>query len=286
MSREHVWIDANGNELELSCTIADPGVTLLMGAIGLDRPPSGLNLSPYLSADGSTLVKRRVPHRPIVLPLFLQDDNVNDLIDQVAVAFQGPGILRVTSPGRVRDLTQVIYETGLEGDDAVDMALQFRWRKRIVSLIALDPWWYGETRFVSLDVGAQVEFDEASVDFDDPDVGFDGPSSTGVTVNGHASVSPVVAIEGPFDSCIVGVAGGQFFELSGPLSLGDTIVVDSRPGSRGPRLNAGPIDWSLLTPSSRLWELPTGSSVLSTITDGADVGSNIEVTFRERWLTP
>jgi hypothetical protein len=105
-------------------------------------------------------------------------------------------------------------------------------------------------------------------------------------VDGDAAASPITTIVGPFDTLQVGIAGGQTFELAAALAGGDTIIVDTNQGNRGPRRNAGPIDWSLLTPASRLWDLPLGNSVLNAAATGDSGASLIEVSWRERWLTP
>lgn len=281
MSDSLTWFDAAGVAVEL--TNLDGAVFARAGAIGLDAAPVEMTTSAYLSASGAALVGRRFPRRRVAIPFHISG-SVRDTVQLLAATFQGPGVLRLTQPDRVRELTNVIYELGLEGAEASGVIGQ--WSNVVVGLVALDPWWYGESKFVSLNIGAQIDFDDSDVDFDDAATGFDGPSSTGVTVDGHAAVSPVTTIEGPFDSCIIGIAGGQAFELAGPLAAGDAIIVDTRPGSRGPRLNGGAVDWSLLTPASRLWEMPVGVTVLNSTVSGDDIGSNIEVTFRERWLTP
>lgn len=276
------WIDTNGLSHPLDSTT---GFRFLTGGVGLDVPPTELNTAAYLSSDGSVLVKRRRGHRRVALPLYINTGaSVSAAVGQAAAFFQGPGTLRYTGVN-TRDLTNVIYEAGMEGDWSDQVAVNETWRKVVVSLLALDPWWYGATASTALTFGAAVPFSNAGTSFDAA-IGFDGSDANPVTIAGDASVFPTITIIGPFTALLVGFAGGQTFQLSAALAAGSTIVVDSTPGNRGPRLNAGPIDWSLLTAASRLWELPVGMSVLNAGASGNTGASSVTVSWRERWLTP
>lgn len=274
------WIAADNTATTLDGTT---GFAVLYGSIGLDAPPTDMNLAAYLSSDGSVLVKRRHPHRRVALPMYLNTGSAETAVGQAAAFFQGPGTLRHVGVN-TRDLTNVIYEAGMEGDWSVDLAPNGAWRKLVVSLVALDPWWYGASTSASLTFAAAVAFD-AAITFDNA-IGFDGSDANPVTVAGDATAFPITTITGPFTTLLVGIAGGQTFQLAAALAAASTIVVDSTPGNRGPRLNGGAIDWSLLTPASRLWELPVGSSVLNAAATGNTGASLVEVAWRERWLTP
>ncbi len=284
MSYSLTWIEADGTSTAL--TEAN-GVDVRTGAVGLDVPPVDLRTSPRMSADGSTLVRRRRPARQVALPIYFEHaSRVRSVIGQAAAFFQGPGTLRYADDVNVRDLLDVYYDGGLAGDDSMERGVGGKWRFAVVSLRALDPWWYGQTETVAVAyTGSEIPFDDASTTFDAA-APFNGGPSTGVTVNGDAEAFPVVTIDGPFTTCQVGLAGGQTFALDAALADGDTITVDTRPGSRGPRRNNGAVDWSLLTAVSRLWTLPVGSSVLYVSATGDGGNSNVELSYRERWLTP
>ena len=275
------WIDTNGATTVLDDTT---GFRLLTGSVGLDVPPTELNTSAYLSSDGSVLVKRRRGERRVALPMYLNTgSSVSTAVGQAATFFQGPGTLRYSGVN-TRELTNVLYEAGMEGDWSDAVAVNETWRKVVVSLRVLDPWWYGATASVQLTFAAAVGFD-AAITFDNA-IGFDGSDANPVTIAGDAPASPVTTIVGPFTTLLVGVAGGQTFTLTSALAAGSTIVVDTSTGNRGPRLNGGAIDWSLITDASRLWELPLGSSVLNAAATGTTGASIVEVAWRERWLTP
>jgi hypothetical protein len=260
------------------------GCRVLKGAAGLDAPAVSNNISDYLTSDGGVLVKSRRTVRPIILPLMLTDaTRVQTKVASIAAALVGPSTITISDGTITRSLLNVIYEAGLEGVRSNDMA-GATWRKFAVSLLALDPWWYGASISTSLTFAAAVAFD-AAIAFDAV-VGFSGSDANPVTVVGDAPASPITTIVGPFTTLQVGIAGGETFTLAAALAAGSTIIVDTTPGNRGPRLNAGEIDWSLLTPSSRLWELPLGSSVLNAGSTGSTGASSVQVEWRERWLTP
>lgn len=280
------WTDQAGNSLLL--TDPDNGIELMLGALGFDVPPVNNTVGGYVNLDGGTLVKRRRDVRPVTFGLYLQDAvRLRTVIGELAGTFHGPGALTFNDGTHTRTLFSVIYDGGMEGEWSADMGLQrFGWRKLVVSLLALDPWWYDAEQSDPISTAQATAFNSASVAFNDPTVAFNGSDTTLLNVDGDASALPVWTITGPFDSLLVGLAGGQAFVLADALTAGNQIIVDTRPGSRGPRLNGGAIDWSLLTPESRLWDLPVGTPSIIAGASGGAGGSAVTVAFRQRWLTP
>lgn len=273
---------ATGTVVELH----DPtvGCVVLKGAAGLDAPPVSNNIAALLSFDGGVLVKSRRTVRPIVLPLMLTDAaRPQTKVAEIAAALVGPSTITFSDGVITRELLNVIYEAGLEGELSNAMS-GATWRKFAVSLLALDPWWYGESATAQFTISLQIPFDDAATVFDAA-VSFDGAASNPILVSGDAPAFPVTTIVGPFTTLTVGLAGGQSFTLAAALAAGSTITVDARPGSRGPSLNGGPVDWSLLTPASRLWELEVGMSVMDVAATGDTGASLISMSWRERWLT-
>lgn len=261
------------------------GCKVLRGVHGIDAPPVNNNIANLLSSDGGVMVKSRRRVRPIVLPLMLSDPvRVQTKVAEIAAALAGPSTITFSDGTVTRELKRVVYEAGMEGDRSNTMVGE-TWRKFAVSLLALDPWWYGASTSVALTfASAAVGFD-AAVAFSGA-TAFDAIDANPVTVAGDAGAFPIVTIVGPFTTLTVGLAGGQTFTLAAALAAGSTVVVDTNPGNRGPRINGGAIDWSLLTAASRLWELPVGDNVLLAEGSGSSGASSVEVSWRERWLTP
>lgn len=278
------WTAADGSIIEL--LDADNGLTVLAAeAGGLNAPPVNNVTAAVVALDGSLLVKRRRPERTFVLPLLIQDTDLQARVRTITSALQGPGTLTVSDGVVTRSLLTVYYQDGLEGSYGPDRYLPGAWQKFVVLLNALDPWWHGETNTATLGFGTEITFDDASTTFDDA-TAFNGSTITPLTVLGDTTALPAFTLDGPFTTCQIGIAGGQSFALAAALATGDTITVDTARGSRGPRLNGGSIDWSLLTSSSRLFEVPAGSTSIHVSATGTDGNSAAEMTYRHRWLTP
>lgn len=276
------WTDANGSTHDLY----DPASLIVVeGALGLEAPPITNTIAPFVGLDGGALIKRRRPVRPIVLPIILRHSTrALTKIAEVAAALQGPGELTHNDGTNSRTLLDVYYESGLEGARFRTAGSAGTWRRFVVSLVALNPWWHDDATTVAINTGA-ISFNDAATAFNAA-VDFNGRGETTLTVAGDTTALPIWTIDGPYTTLSVAAQGGQSFELAGALADGDQIVIDTRPGNRGPRLNGGDIDWSLLTPESRLWELPAGSPVVACGASGDDGGSGVSVAYRQRWLTP
>lgn len=273
----------------LTWTAADGTVTVLDGSagiwwrkgpIGLQAPDPTNTIDDYTSFDGGVLVNRRRSVRALILPIYLiHATRVQTVMSKLAAMLQGPGTLQYADGTDTRMLKQVIYEAGIDGSGIANK-LQ---RMLAVSMIALDPWWYGPANSQALSTGAVTAFD-AAISFDAA-IPFDGGVGAGVTVLGDAEAYPVITVIGPATTLTVS-ANGLSWSIAVALLSTDTLVVDHRPGSRGPRLNGGAVDWSLLTEASRLWTLPAGStSVVSGIVGGTGATSII-MAWEPRYLTP
>ena len=285
------WIAADGTELPFTPA---HNITQLRGSLGLDAPPVQLSLAPRFALPGSSLTNSRNPHRPVVLPLFLEGDPVEDRLHLLASKLmQGLGQLRYSTFGaggalvRNRTLRRVMYETGLEGDMSSDVAEQHVWRKRTLSLLALDPWWYGDDRTVVLRFGDDVTYDSSAVGYDDPTIGYDGSSTTALPIAGDAEAFPVVEITGPFSAGLrLQVDGQRRITVVNALGAGDVLTIDSRLETRGPRLNTGEVEWRLITPEVSPFTLPVGRQSITVAGTGFDSSSSIVLTWSERHLLP
>lgn len=277
------WTDADGGVTELQDRANGLGV-LLAGSFGLNAPPVELNAAALVSLDGSLLVKRRRGVRDVMLPLFVESSlDLQAKVRTLTSALQGPGTLTLSDGTVTRSLLDVYYDSGLGGEYGSDQYVPDRWQKFPLSLLALDPWWYGDAQTVTLAFGNDTAFDDASTSFDSGP--FDGGATTPAAISGDATALPSFTFTGPFDTCQVGIAGGSSMVLASALAAGNTITVNTARGDRGPRLNGGAIDWSLLTPESRLFELPVGVVSMFTSSSGTTGSSALEMTYRERWLT-
>ena len=279
MTRTMTWIDAAGGETNISDGSA--GITLLDNPVGLEVPTPTNNIDEYAAFDGGVIINRRRPVRQIALAVYIEHaTRVETMIEQVASMFQGPGQLRWTDGLQSRTLKQVIYEGGLDGSGIFTL----RERVPVISLLALDPWWYGAQQSTVIPFAAPTSFD-AALAFSSL-FPFDGGGSVAVPIDGDGDVWPTFTVTGPETTLTIG-SGGITWQLAAPLAAGHTIVVDHRPGSRGPSLDGAPIDWSLLTEASRLFALAAGTGTSVIIgASGTTGASTVTMTWEPRHLTP
>lgn len=279
MTFQLTWYDANGAATALT---AANGVTLTRGAIGLGVAAPTNVIDSYAAFDGMALIGRRRDSQQIVLPLLVKHaTRAQTVVSRIASMFQGPGQLQFDDGVDSRTINRVIYNGGLNGDTGNQVSPT--WRKVVVSLLALDPWWYGATQFQNLAIGVVTAWD-ASVAWDAA-IPWDGGGTVAVNVDGDTDAYPITVVTGPVTAITVTLRGVGW-SLASPLAAGDVLVVDSRPGARGPRLNGHATDWSLLTEASRLWTLPAGASTIVAGTTGTTGATSIVTSWQPRYLTP
>lgn len=274
------WRDAAGVPTVLS---EATGYKVLRPTMGLGVAAPQNTIEPYIAFDGAALTNRRRNTQSVIVPILLRDaTRAQSKIEALASALDnGPGQLEYADGVNTRYLKNVIYDGGLGGD--MSNAPATAWRKIAVSLLALDPWWYGPANSQALSTSAVTAFD-AAISFDAA-IPFDGGVAVGVGVVGDAEAFPVITVVGPATTLTVSV-GALSWSIAGALSAADVLVVDHRPGSRGPRLNGGLVDWSLLSEASRLWTLPKGvASVISGV-NGSTGATSIVMAWDPRFLAP
>lgn len=278
MSVVLTWVASDGTE---TAWVPDNGYQVLQDPVGWGAPAPMFTLEDYAAFDGASQLGFRRPARGFVVPLEISHPTrLQTRFSELARMLRSSGSLRWEDGTNVRHLKQVVYQGGLDGgfdptQDGAPVSL---------ALLALDPWWYGPEESVSLPTADPTAFD-AAVAFDAL-LPFDGGASLTVTPSGDADAYPVWRVVGPADEVTVSSAAGAW-QTAVALSGSDELVVDTRPGSRGPRLNGGGIDWSLLTESSQLWTL-AGSGSVSVIsgTVGSSGATSLVMSWEPRFLTP
>lgn len=281
------WIAADGTEIPLD---GSTGVTALRGAAGLDGPPMANTFDPRIG-DGAVLVRRRRSLRSFLLPLLIDETAVSTA--EVVAAFQGPGRLVATSG---RELQEVVYEGGLEGTWSIDTGGVdgLNHRKFPVSLVALDPFWKGSATSASGTFTAGTAWD-AAISWDEP-IPWNGGSSQQLVNDGDVATPVTVVVRGAADQVTMSLEGVSWQTAAGvTIPSNDFLTVNGVPdGRRGPHRGPhgqfagadGPIDWSLLTESSQIFDLPPGNSSLIFSASGTDANTEWHVFWRPNYLTP
>lgn len=279
MTRVMTWRDSTG-----AATVFDgsAGIFIYGKPLGLEAPTPVNTVEDYIAFDGAALTNRRRNVRPMALPIMLEHATRVETVTATlaSIITKGAGQLQIADGTNTRYLKNVIYESGINGAGDVSVELH---RTLVLSLIALDPWWYDPAVPVALPIGAATAFD-AAVAFDAV-LPFDGGASVSTVVVGDTDAFPVITVNGPATSITVG-AGGLDWTTAVALGASDVLVVDTRPGSRGPRLNGGAVNWALLTAASRLWTLPVGTTSVIVGVAGSTGATSATLSYEPRWSTP
>lgn len=275
------WRAADGTETDLDDAAAD--FFVVRGPVGLDAPSPVNTIEDFAAFDGGTRTNLRRTVRQVLLPFFVTHaTRVQTAISQLVRLLQGPGELVWADDTNLRYLRDVVYEGGLGGD--LSLFNRTGDRRVVASLLAMDPWWYGPPELFSLPATASSTPFDAPIDFDAA-IPFNGGTSVSIPVDGDTDALPVVTVWGPATSVTL-TGDGLEWQTAVELGAADVLVVDTRPSSRGPRLNGGRVDWSLLTEESRLWTLPAGDQAVVISVIGGTGATLAQLEISPRWLTP
>lgn len=275
--------------------LSDPEtIGVLVGAKGLLMPAVSLieQETPFL--DGSRITGVRMPAREVDLPVLVQADTTAALRTALRQMtgwldpHRGDGTLRLTAPdGTQRDLF-CRYAGGLES--ATDDSTQAgpNWWVVALTLRAADPYFYATLPTTySFSTAAPVPFfpifplhlSESSV------ISSARPNNTG-----DVEAWPIWTITGPATSVTLGnTTTGDSLTLNTALGVGDTIVIDTRPGRKSVVLTgAGGAQSNALgaiTPTSSLWPLAIGFNDLNITMSSSGASSLIRLDFSARFLS-
>lgn len=307
------WIDADGNRYPLTFVA---GAGLQQGAAGLDAAPLDVR-SDERAADGASFSGARAPSKTLALPIWFED---RDLMDEMAETFIGrSSTLEVDSGIRVRQLIDVYYVAGLEGDGGRDFKMwsddDGGWRysfDRTVELRALDPYWYGPAESIGLGVPETPDNYDAAIGYDTaipyngPRAGisglvsydealsydvarpYDGGINVGFELTSRIGAWPVITVNGPSTFFqVVHLRTGQLVKTRPGVVLGDDskLVIDARPTTRSIRRD-GTLAWQVVSTDSDPAMPIVAGDELSFILGGTDAGSYITVEWRQRWRMP
>lgn len=285
------WLGDDGQTFNLSGTT---GAVAVRDPSGLYEVPTELIIDPRVATDGGALISARRGARAITLPVMVANGSGSARAVHASLlkSFAAGGQFRYDSASSQRWLRRVVLESVDTNSSGIDYdhtgAEVFS-----VSMLALDPWWYGEAELIEIDLDDEGTAWDAPIGWD-ADVPWDGGWAVEIVVPGDAPASPVWAATGPLTSLTV-VSGQEAWRATTAMNFLQAVQIDTRPGNRGPRWGAdiipffplpGHIDWGLLDEASRLFTLPVGTSDLIVGPAGQDAGARLFVAFEPRYLTP
>ncbi|QGZ53408.1 phage tail family protein (plasmid) [Streptomyces sp. QHH-9511] len=266
----------------------DKGWVLQPGAKGLDMPVFQFSQDESPGIDGYAIRQVRATGKEIALPIaFWADDSRAAYLSRRRTLIRslnpkrGLGTLTVTqSDGTARTIS-ACYSAGLEGDESRDAA-GARWCTGVLTFACPSPFWLGATLttewrtevsstffpLLPLAVGNSQVLGAATVDND-----------------GDDDAHPVWTITGPATAVsLTNLTTGEVLVLTHTLTLGDTVVLDTRERQQTALKNGATNLWGALSDSSAMWALQPGINDLSLTVTGSTSATRVRMSYQPRYL--
>ena len=264
------------------------GWVLQPGAKGLDMPTYAFTQDESPGIDGYAIRQVRAGGKEIALPIaFWADDSRAAYLTRRRTLIRslnpkrGLGTLTVTQADGTARTIAACYSSGLEGDESLDAA-GARWMMGALTFACPSPFWLGaevttEWRsavtasffpFLPFVVGNSEVLGSVTVDNDGDDDAF-----------------PVWTITGPATAVsLTNVSTGEVLVLTHTITLGDTVVIDTRERQQTAVLNGSTNLWGDLSDASTMWALQPGINDLTLTVTGATSNTRVSMTYQPRYL--
>lgn len=264
------------------------GWVLQPGAKGLDMPGYDFTQDQSPGIDGYAIRQVRAQGKEIALPIaFWADDSRAAYLTRRRSLIRslnpkrGEGTLTVTQADGAARTIGARYSAGLEGDESLDAAGR-TWCLGVLTFACPSPFWLGpevttEWRaavagsffpVLPLVVGNSQVLGSVTVDNDGDDDAF-----------------PVWTITGPATAIsLTNVTTGDVLVLAHTISVGDTIVIDTRERQQTALLNGTTNLWGGLSDDSTMWALEPGLNDLTLTVTGSTSNTRVRMTYQPRYL--
>ena len=264
------------------------GWVLQPGAKGLDMPAYNFTQDESPGIDGYAIRQVRAGGKEIALPsAFWADDSRAAYLTRRRTLIRsvnpkrGDGTLTVTQADGTARTISARYTSGLEGDESLDAA-GARWCMGVLTFACPSPFWLGaevttEWRaavsgtffpFLPLTVGNSQVLGSVTVDNDGDDNAF-----------------PIWTITGPATAVsLTNVTTGEVLVLTHTITVGDTIVIDTRERQQTALLNGATNLWGDISDASTLWALEPGLNDLTLTVTGSTSNTRVRMTYQPRYL--
>jgi hypothetical protein len=269
----------------------DLGTTELDGALNLLAPPWSISEDTVASRDGALVRGVRAGVREVTIPLLFQRDTepllraaMRSWVRRVNPA-NGFGALRIFyADGTGRELSQVLYSTGLQGNKGSDVYGRW-WQKAALVFRAYDPYWQDITdTALTVAGGTQTPFFPLLP----LHLSIGGIGTAKVIDNdGDADAWPVWTLTGPGTGLTIanGTTGKTLSAPSLSWASGHSITIDTRPGAKSVTLDDGTNLFANLDAASELWPLVPGAQAITVTVGGSSSSTVVTLRYRRRWLT-
>lgn len=264
------------------------GWVLQPGAKGLDMPVYAFTQDESPGIDGYAIRQVRAGGKEIALPIaFWADDSRAAYLTRRRTLIRslnpkrGLGALTVTQADGTARTIGACYSAGLEGDESLDAA-GARWCTGVLTFACPSPFWLGaevttEWRaavsgnffpFLPLVVGNSQVLGSVTVDNDGDDDAF-----------------PIWTVTGPATAIsLTNATTGEVLVLTRTISVGDTVVIDTRERQQTAVLNGATNLWGSLSDTSTMWALQPGLNDLTLTVTGSTSNTRVRMTYQPRYL--
>jgi hypothetical protein len=264
------------------------GWVLQPGAKGLDMPVYAFSQDESPGIDGYAIRQVRAGGKEIALPIaFWADDSRAAYLTRRRTLIRslnpkrGLGALTVTQADGTARTIGACYSAGLEGDESLDAA-GARWCTGVLTFACPSPFWLGaevttEWRaavsgnffpFLPLVVGNSQVLGSVTVDNDGDDDAF-----------------PIWTVTGPATAIsLTNATTGEVLVLTRTISVGDTVVIDTRERQQTAVLNGATNLWGSLSDTSTMWALQPGLNDLTLTVTGSTSNTRVRMTYQPRYL--
>lgn len=286
---ERIAWTANDGSTVIEFTDEGAGYRILAnGTRGLRSVTYEMTTERYAGIDGESVTGVRAVGGNLTFGLMVRASSELDLRRKIRALVHamrpkvGSGVLSYTSEeGETRTL-ECYCVGGLEGDEATDVTMADDWWKAALKFYAPSPWWLGEAQSIDFGLGAPTPFfpifpltlssstvqGQFTVDLSDMD----------------APTYPQWIVVGPGSSLLLeNQTTGRQIQVNASLAAGESMVIDTRPGSQSIRRGDGTNLMSSLASDPALWPLIEDVNRVSAQLVGATSASRILGAFRPRY---
>lgn len=284
------WRGGNGDLLTL--TSCPDGIDWQAGRSGTDMPPFETLSDPYPNGDGEIPGSTRALARTQIFPLLVHMPRwvdwreIQQRLLRALNPLDGDGTLTIYQPDSSFRVIQGRYVGGAEGQDIQDLSGLW-YRKYAVALKSFDPWWTGSpvptVRFSNVDPPPNF--------LDTPFLPI--KLSASQVIGGNTAVNvgdvpayPVWTIHGPATTIeLTNNTTGETLTVDHSLTLGQSIIVDTRPLRKSVFTGAGANIYADVGPNPSLWSLVRGDNELTIAVTGSTADTVVDLDYVPRFLS-
>lgn len=278
-----------------------PGLIMQPGATGLDMPPYSLFSDESPNLDGSIYRGARAQAREIMIPVYLHGidrgtiNNLKRMLFQALNPRRGYCRIQFTESRSRTRYIDAYYKGGMEGSESTDAA-GFRWAKFALTFTAMDPWFYPDrAQSTKWSFGAGASFLHSSRSFIPIKLasGVMGVPEDDYQISNPGDVEawPIWKLSGPIKSFALRGPNGDLVKASPPedgsdlVPTGRTLTIDTRPGKKTVKDNAGVNYWTKLDLNPQFWSVEPGDSTVSISVVAGTASASVALSFNPRYAS-